>query len=447
MLAAQPKATQKARDGMLRAAVSTGALAKGSAVAVQFVAIPYAVRQMGVEAYGEYAFAIALFSWASLLDSVWGQTLVRRVVAAINRSDSDGVTSLVYTALAATSFFVLCGGLLLVAIGTVWIFVSAVTVDVTSLTLIAASGLIAGLRILLAIVSRARAAFQQIHIDNLLLLVANLAAVAAVLIVMRTSPSPLGLLLALFTPALLAQLASGIILYKSNNLLHGRRLFNKDMARELLSEGRWLSLGQAGVMLERQAPIILFTLFAMPQLTGQYAIALQLISMSAGVLLMVTVPLMPAVADAMHKGDTGWWRMRVRWLDRAVLFVGGLGILLAFLFGQEALQLLFGLSSGFTPLGVAALALWITLLLSALCYYAVLIAAGRAEVVGRQLLIYGVLFITLGIPVFATSGLTGVFSLGALLTFACTLTPWKNQSRALEGTDAQENGKMVPVGG
>jgi O-antigen/teichoic acid export membrane protein len=430
---------------MLRAALSTGALAKISGIAVQLVAIPYAVRKMGVEAFGEYALAIALFSWVSLLDIVWGQALVRKTVAAINRAAKGEVTSLIFTALVATAFFVVCGAVLLAGAGALWIMLSGTTLSATSLALIVVSGTVAALRILLSIAARARAAFQQLHIDNLLLLAANLAAVAGVFIVMGVSPSPLGLLLTLFVPALLAQLASGILLYKKNNLLHGRLQFDRSMARTLLSEGRWLALGQVGVMLERQVPIILFALFAMPQLSGQYAVALQLVSISAGALLMVTVPLMPAIADAMHSGETGWWSMRVRWLDKVVLLVGATGVVMAFFFGQEALRVLFGVSEAFTPIGMAALALWITLMLSALCYYTVLMAAGLAEVVGKQLFTYGSLFITCAIPVFVMIGFSGVFVLGSLLTFTCTLIPWKRRSRMLQDANRPQGCKMAQV--
>lgn len=423
---------QQARDQRLRTAVSTGGLARVSGVAVQLVAIPYAVQQIGVEAFGQYAFAIALFSWASLLDSIWGQALVRRVVEAVNRSDRDEVTSIVYTAFIATAFFVACGAVFLLGGTVLWIQLGGTTVSNNMSLLVVVAGAAAALKMLFAILTRARAAFQQLHVENILLLAFNCIAVAVVFFVVGKFPSALSLLLAISVPALIAQLVSSVLLYRGNQLLQGRMSFSKAVARELLTEGRWLSLGQIGVILERQAPIIMFTLLAMPEFAGQYAIALQMIAMSASILLMVTVPLMPAVADAINLGDTGWWSMRVRWLDRCVLSAGAVGTVLAVFVGKDALTLLFGITDAFTPTGLGVLALWITMTLSAFCYYTVLIAAGRAELVGKQSFVYGVLFLAVGTPAFMVFGFTGLFAIGAVLSLLCTRRPWKSQSEKLK---------------
>lgn len=427
---------------MLQVAVSTGALAKLSGVFVQLAAIPFAVRQMGLEAFGQYAFAIALFSWVFLLDAVWGQALVRKTVAAINRSDASAVTSLVFTAFAATAAFVSGGAALLVVIGGAWILLGGQTGIEGGITLFVASGCIACVRMLLAVVARARAAFQQIHVENLLALAANCVAITAVFVCVRIWPTPLALLLAVFVPPVLAQLVSGLILYRSNPLLHGRLVFDKTMARSLLSEGRWLSLGQVGVIMERQVPIIVFTLLAMSQMGGQYAVAMQLMTMSASVLIIMTTPLMPAIAEAMHSGDTEWWVSRVRSIDRVVICAGVAGSIGAILIGQELLSALFGVSDLFSRSALGALAVWVAAMLSALCYYSVLMAAGRAEQIGKRLFAYGLSFLVLGAPAFLSTGFVGVFVVGALLTLLCTRGPWARETRRLavaaeRGTDVR----------
>lgn len=417
---------------MLRAAVSTGAVAKLSGVFVQLAAIPYAVRQMGLEAFGQYAFAIALFSWVFLLDAVWGQALVRKTVAAINRSDASAVTSLVFTAFAATAVFVGVGAAVLFAIGVAWILIGGPISIEGGITFFVASGCIACLRMLLAVVARARAAFQQIHVENLLALAANCAAIIAVFVCVKIWPTPLVLLLAVFVPPVLAQLVSGVILYRSNPLLHGRPVFDKSTARSLLTEGRWLSLAQVGILMERQVPIIIFTLLSLSQMGGQYAVAMQLMTMSASVLVMITTPLMPAIADALHSGDKQWWSTRIHLLDRIVTFAGLAGVVGAIFVGQEGLRLLFGIGVFFSPAALGALALWITAMLSAHCYYTVMIASGHAELVGKQLLIYGLLFLLLGCPAFVAGGFTGLFAVGVVLAIICTRSSWKKRTKSLE---------------
>jgi O-antigen/teichoic acid export membrane protein len=421
---------RRKKDAALRSAIATGLAAKGTGVALQLLAIPFAIRHLGLEGFGQYATAVALFSWIALCETVVGQSMVRKLVAAIRNTDADQTTSISFTgAITVSAAAVTLGALVAGAIALWSIFSGGMEYPVGPLYI--AAGCIAVLRVVVAIAGRVRSAFQQTHIDNTFSLVANLAAMVAVFIAMTYKPSPLTLLLAVSLPPLFFQMVSGWLIFSNNPLLQGQKTFLPEIARELVSEGKWISLAQIGTILERQVPLVIFALASAPALAGQYAIAMQLLLMAAGPVIMITVPLMPAVADSMHSGDNAWWSKRIDLLIKAILFVGITGIASALVIGPATLSLVFGVDHLFTPASCGFLAAWITAIVAANCYYCVLMAVGQVSHLGVQLLAQGILFVLLGAPTFIMGGLTSVFALGLILTTICTLLPWKQQAKIL----------------
>ncbi len=420
-------ADRRKKDAALRGAIATGLLAKGTGVAVQLIAIPFAIRHLGLEGFGQYATAVAMFSWISLCETVVGQSMVRKMVVAIRNKDEDRATSIAFTgAVSVAAAAVIVGALLAGALALWNLLCGGESYSVGPLYI--AAGFIAVLRVVLAIAGRVRSAFQQTHVDNTFSIVANLAAIVFVFTAVTYKPSPLTLLLAVSLPPLVCQMVSGWLLFSNNQLLQGQRTFLPEIARELVSEGKWISLAQMGTILERQVPLVIFALASEPALAGQYAIAMQLLLMAAGPVIMITVPLMPAVADSMHSGDNVWWSKRIDFLTKAILLVGLAAVASALVIGPATLSFLFGVDHLFTPASCGLLAAWLTAIVAANCYHCVLMAVGQVKQLGLLLFAQGILFVLLGVPTFMMGGLTGVFALGLVLTTTCTLLPWKRQA-------------------
>lgn len=422
----------RARDLAVRHAVLTGLLSKGGGVVLQLVAIPFAIRQIGLVAFGEYATAIAAFSWILLGETVVGQAMVRRIVAGIRVKDASAITSAFYTGLATVGFLAAVASVIVCAAVVAWVAIKDQGVGGHIVTLYFAAGLTAVLKLFLTVTARARSAFQQTHVDNVYNALANAISLAAVFLMLPVWPQPLTLLLAIFVPALAAQSISALQMFVTNPLLRGAPRFEFAMAREFLSESWWLLLGQIGTMCERQLPLIVFTVASLPAAVGQYAIAMQLILMAASPVVMITAPLMPAVADAMYRDDHNWWVRRVRVLDRIITAAGCGTMVLAVFQGPAFLNLLFGPKVMLSAFACAALAGWIMTLLSALVYFSVLMARGEVSLPGKALCVQGCLFALLGMPAFLFAGFGGLFALGMILTTLITREPWRRRVRLLE---------------
>lgn len=414
----------RARDFAFRHAVTTGLLSKGGGVVLQLVAMPFAIREIGLVAFGQYATAIAAFSWVMLGEALVGQAMVRRIVAGVQNSDTRSVTEAVYTGLATAALFAAIVGVIVCTCVAVWVIITARSVDWAGSTLYFAAGLAAVLKLILGVTARTRSALQQTHLDNIYNAFANLVSLAAVFFLLPTWPNALILLLVLFIPTLAAQTVSAIHMFVANPILGGAARIDFAMACEFLGESWWLLLGQIGTMCERQLPLVVFSLASLTSAAGQYAIAMQLILMAASPLVMITTPLMPAIVDAMHSKDHLWWVKRVRLLDRGIILTGCVTIVFAFFYGPAFLHLLFGPKKIFSAFACAALCGWVTAILSALIYYCVLIAKGEASLLGKTLCLQGFFFAALSAPAFLHLGFEGLFMLGMALTALITRQRW-----------------------
>ena len=419
------------RDRALTSAVSTGLLSKGGAVALQLLAIPFAIRQLGLDAFGQYAAAIALFSWAGIVEGLVGQSVIRKLVPAVQRRDADAVSSIAFTA--AT---VMIGATLaviwaaVVVFGTLSFFSAGGHPD-WDYILVVAAALVAALRVMLAITSKVRAAFQQLHIENSLTAAANLVAAILVFAVLSYQPSPIALLLSMSVPALLAQLLNAWLLRTNSALLQGSMHFDPETARELTSEGGWLTLGQVGMLLERQLPVVLLSVWGLAELSGKYAVAVQITLMAAAPVLMFTIPFMPSVADAIAAGHDSWWQKRLAFIHALTVVLGLLGVAVASVFGPQLLNFVFGQGEFFTHSACAALAAWIAAILAANGYYAVMCAGGKMRLLGVSMFVEGMCFVVLGSVAFFLFGFVGVFLIGAAVTMCCTYVPWRVACRSL----------------
>jgi len=419
------------RDRALTSAVSTGILSKGGAVALQLLAIPFAIRQLGLDAFGQYAAAIALFSWAGIVEGLVGQSVIRKLVPAVQRRDADTVSSIAFTAatvMVGATLAVM--GIAVVVFGTLSFFLAGGFVD-RDYSLVAAAALVAALRVMLAITSKVRAAFQQLHIENSLTAAANLVAAILVFAVLSYQPSPIALLLSISAPALLAQFFNAWLLRTNSALLQGSMRFDRETARELSAEGGWLTLGQVGMLMERQLPVVILSLWGLAELSGRYAVAVQLILMAAAPLLMFTIPFMPSVADAIAAGHDSWWRKRLAFIHALTVVLGLLGIAVAGVFGPQLLNLVFGQGEFFTRSACVALAAWIAAILAANGYYAVMCACGKMRLLGVSMLLEGMCFVVFGSVAFLLFGFVGVFVIGAVVTICCTYVPWRVACRSL----------------
>lgn len=405
--------------------------AKGCGVLLQIVAIPYSVRVLGFETYGTYATAAALFGWISLLEIGVGANVIRGIVSAINRQDSQKIGRLFKAGLAITSLLAMGSA------GTVfagmWLFdkVNPAAMSKDALPLFAVAASLAGLQITMGAAARARAAFQETHINNLFGAGANLASALLLWIVVKPGTSSCVLLLVLNGPLVAAQFINGIDLLARKPVLLSAKALDWSETRELLRGGTWLALAQAGVFLEREAPKLLLAATSTAFAVGRYACAVQILLMMAGLVIMVSAPMLPAIADAMESGDHHWWRRRVILLLIAILSVGVLAATTMAFYGPRLTALVFGRDVEFTASECAGLMVWGTTVLLSHVLYVALVAAGCMKRVAQWQLAQGIIIVLSFFFLYRLIGLSGMFWLSAAITSIVTFVPWWREAQNL----------------
>lgn len=419
------------RDRAILRSVFTAVGAKGCGILLQIVAIPYTIRTLGLEVYGTYAAAVALFGWVSMLEVGLGASLIRGMVAAMARKDGEAASSLFATGIAMA-------GLLVTVIGSTLIILAGVMISMghgnawsNALPLFVCAGCLAGLQIVTGMAARARAAFQETHINNIFGALANLVSALLLWLLIKPGVTALTILAALNMPLIIAQVCNGVALVGQKPLLRSRWQLNWSEGWQMLREGGWLTIGQGGVFLERQAPMLVLTVSATVALVGKFACAVQLLLISAGLVTMISSPLMPAIVDSIHAGESSWWRRRVIILVTGIFLAGLVGIGIMALYGPRYLGILFGQNVNFTSNECAGLTGWTTTVLASHVLYTVLVAAGRLKPVAVYQITQGIFILCAFVMLHSLIGLGGIFWIATLVTLLTTFLPWVIETRSI----------------
>lgn len=412
------------RDRAIVSSILTAVAAKGCGIILQIVAIPYAIRALGLEVYGTYAAATALFGWVAMLETGLGASMIRGMVASISKGDGESAVSYFSTGMMVVAVLVAVLGITAMSAAGIALWMGYGSDWLKHTPLFLCAGLLAGMQIVASCAARARAAFQETHINNIYGAVSNIVSAILLWLLVRPGATALTILLALNLPLVVANICNGLMLFAQKPLLRARWSFDWRRGWVMFREGSWLTLGQGGVFLERQGPMLLLAANSTAALVGEYACAIQLLTIMAGLITMVSAPLMPAIADAIHAGETIWWRRRVIALQVVIVLFGLLGMLVMSVYGADILHSLFGRSVEFGASGSAGLTCWTAVLLSSHLFYTVLVAAGRLKTVAINQILQGGIILA-AFATFQTSiGMGSYFWLAAVLTFVATLVPW-----------------------
>jgi O-antigen/teichoic acid export membrane protein len=338
------------RARRLKYAIVTSLASKGSTAVLQLVAIPVAVRTLGTEGYASYANVTALAGLIGAATITMGPALAVRIAAAAAENAHGEERRLATSAILPVTLNALA--LVPVALLLAWCWPlgnSANGADgMAGPSLRIALAVMAGINLLqclLAPVEAAQLGYQEQHLLNLRGLAGNLITAAAVLAMAWLRPSVLGMVIAMFVPQAVTRLANAAWFLEHRPFLLPRwSNFSWPTCRMLLAEGVLFTLvGGAGAYLCHQFPVlILDRLHRSAQTVASFAAGVGLVLAGIGVITMLCVPLWPALADSLSRGDTVW---AVRAYRRVLLFAmtyaaligGGLA-----LFGGQICRVLFG---------------------------------------------------------------------------------------------------------
>jgi O-antigen/teichoic acid export membrane protein len=405
------------------AAVLAAVGGKGCGFILQILAIPFAIRALGVKVYGTYVTAATLFGWVALVESGIGANALRSMVKAISERDLDRLRSVVVATQTITAVL----GMLFVVIAGVAFHCFAVDLglqDPDSRHLIRVAIILCGIQIAFAAPARIRGAYQEVHINNIFGAAASLIAAISLLAVAHYHGGAVSILIALNGPQVVMQLVNCITLcYNRPELLVWRSPGKNDFC-SLLSGGMMVSAAQSGVYLEREGPKLVLAKLDGPSSVGQYACLVQVLMIIAGFITMLTTPLLPAIADAHSAGEETWWRRRLYAIQKLVLFSGIVGMALSFWFGPWLINRLFAKAIVLSPIESIGLVFWCIIVLLSHTSFITLIAIGKNLPVMIAQLLQGAAVIASFAFVSSSVGLAKMPWILGLIDLFITAIPW-----------------------
>ena len=352
-----------ARAVRIRSAIYTSLLSKGSTLLLQLVALPLIARTLGSNLFGLYAALSALPAMMSNVDMGVGPALSQRL--AIGEASGDRYDQA--KAFQACAFFIVLLSALVVLVGIVvvkseklvhfyvdsfpdqrpaiisscWVVVVLVSVQLVS-----------------SLGQKARAGFQEVHINNLYGAAGNLLLCGSLIVLVNFSVGIPSFILIVYGCAVLAGIANlGNLLARRPYLVRPIGKPDFKIIYSLVGDSFWFAGALSLLTWQREAAkMLLLSIDA--QYAANYSILLSLLYATGGFIVMFTGALWPAIADARAQKDQVWLKtLKVR-LNKASMIIAALGAASIFLFGLQLINLLYSKQFVISKLEVFALGLY-----------------------------------------------------------------------------------------
>jgi O-antigen/teichoic acid export membrane protein len=317
-------------------------------VFAQFIALPIAIRALGIDHFAIYAMAMASSAWITLVGLGIGPGLTVSVVAARAAADKRRETQLFASAMLPT--LLITGSVLAVLLP----IVSAARVTAIFGSQYAPSRyallhclqfviLLSAAQILLSVVEATQAGYQEHYRMNLAAMCGSAISVPLIILTGRTAPTAFALLMATQLPAVASRMVNAVIFLRRNKHLRPvTRALDARTSRALLKDGAAFSTVSVGSFVNTSLLTLLVARFTNSATTATFAAAQGIFSLLFGLISMLTVPLSPAVSDSAVKADVPWLRRAYAILLRYSLAYGIAGAAFFAVFGCAALRLWYG---------------------------------------------------------------------------------------------------------
>ena len=336
------------RAKRLKYAIATSLLSKGGTAVLQLVAIPIAIRTLGVQGYALYVAVVAVVGWLGMATVGVGPALVVQMAAAAAAGDRPAQRRLFTSAV-----FPVGVNVLLLAAG-----VSALMAwcpmtrlfsadfagqERTILACLWIMGTVQLIQPLFAVVEAAQVGYQEQHVLNLRGLLGNLGSVA-VLVLIPYWPTVVYMVLAMQgTAAADAVGECGVVLVETD--VPASRPGGFPLAREPLAGWRravLFALRQHVGLLVPAVPRARLGRTAGANASASFAAGMSMIVAAFGVVSMICIPLWPAVSDSLSRGDAASaQRACTRVVAACTAYGLAVGLILA-VFGRSIFRLWLG---------------------------------------------------------------------------------------------------------
>lgn len=335
----------KNRTTSLKIAVATNMVSKIFGLATQLIVMPLAAGNLGVERYGQYAMLLSLFAWCGAFAAACGSSLTLSFVSNRNsvatKTDPEALKNSIAAMLVIGIAFCIFLIFLIHAVPPEVFFGSKYSENAESVKL---SWVFLALAVPFNMIFTAfeayQAASQKIYLLNAFSAAANIATLT-LLFFEIDELDILSLVIFVNLPILLIRGINSIVAtwgIKSSDFLSAKVDLIK--ALKSLSSSGWLVILQLSSLAFLQFPVWFAGRFVGLDTASTMYAMMQVISISGSFVLIISQPLMPAVADAFIKSDSSWLYKSYRNVFVLSAIYAFFASFLIFFFGNDVLTIL-----------------------------------------------------------------------------------------------------------
>ena len=395
---------------------------------VQFLAVPLAVKALGTERFGIYTMLVSALVWIDLGRLGIGPGLTREMAVAWNRGDSQSERILF-----SNAFILLMAVALLVAVIFVLLFnfggisfrqlvgdsAYSYRSEIEAGALIVIIFLLA--QIIFSAGEAARSAYQEDYINNAMSSFGNLAAIGLVVWVGYYWPTIQGFTIAIFGSIALSKGANLLLLLSGSRryLMPRWHHFRRNTAGLLLKVSLAFWVVQLATLMMHNFSLVQLGTIVGPDELAPFAVLFRLLQLLSTGVLMITMPLWPAITDALVRNDFDWIRYSYGRLIKIVLTYSiGVAITLGLL-GEYLIHLWVGDNIYFDPNLAKSLSAYFVIWMWNHSNIAVLFGLGKLWEVAITMLAEGALVLMIGhalVPLFGNLGMAFSLCIAGLIT-------------------------------
>jgi O-antigen/teichoic acid export membrane protein len=314
-------------------------ISKVSGAIAQLTMLPLALVALGEVRFAAFLTLTALAAWMSPIGLGLLPALTREIAASSTKPDLARQRTMFAAAFWFTSAVSVTILLAVIVIAGIWDPRPALGLDLqisaseVSLGLVAAVGVVA-VHFLATLSQAMRAGFQESHISNILMAIANLVCFLAVWSLSRGEPGIAAIILAAYAPiTLMCLIDIGIIIRQRPYLWPPHIGENAGSAlKTLLGTSMVAWVGQVHYFLTAFATVVMVSRYFDTASTTAFGAMMRASILGYGVVALFIWPMVPALTDAVHRGDSRWVRVscrRIATFTFVASLSGGLVIALA----------------------------------------------------------------------------------------------------------------------
>jgi O-antigen/teichoic acid export membrane protein len=297
----------------MRYAMMSSLGSKVVSVALQLLALPVAIHALGHEQFALYSMLAAAAGWVALTHIGIGPGLVVTLASASVDGDESTETGIFTSAFLPVLVLSLVAALAY-AIGSPFLLTPTVfgeQYQAYAGTIRTGVAILVGLTLLrtvLSVVESSQAGYQELHLVNLRGAVGNLISLVVLLLLPRLGPTLINMILAVNLPLLFAQLVNAISFFRRRPYLAPKfSRFDRRICKALVGQGVAFSLaGTLGNYLNHQFIVIQVGRLLDAYSTAAFAASISAFLLAFGMVTMISMPLWPAIADGLRRGERRW---------------------------------------------------------------------------------------------------------------------------------------------